>query len=188
MIAVVVERSDAYQAGRSGGRRGFDGHGRGAAGSPAPYTALSWMGPYLGGNLGYQWGAPDKGNADPAGTIRRRASPLWLAGRPIHVRRGNRPTVLQRGRYLRQLQVLEPLVRNAAWPRRIRPQQHSVLRHAGLAYGRGQAGATENNLHTGLAAGFGLEGGLTQNWPAKAGYLYIDFGGASDDLIGTSNG
>jgi opacity protein-like surface antigen len=51
-----------------------------------------------------------------------------------------------------------------------------------------QAGATENNLHTGLAAGFGLEGGLTQNWPAKAGYLYIDFDGATDDLIGTSNG
>jgi outer membrane immunogenic protein len=62
----------------------------------------------------------------------------------------------------------------------------------GLAYGRGQAGvqggATENNLHTGLPAGFSPEGGLTQNWPAKAGYLYIDFGGASDDLIGTSNG
>jgi outer membrane immunogenic protein len=58
----------------------------------------------------------------------------------------------------------------------------------GLAYGRRQAGVTENNLHTGPAAGFGLEVGLTQNWSAKAGYLYIDFGGATDDLIGTSNG
>ena len=59
----------------------------------------------------------------------------------------------------------------------------------GLAYGRGQldvAGLRETNLHTGLAAGFGLEVGLTHNWSVKAEGLFNDYGNQPYALIGTN--
>jgi outer membrane immunogenic protein len=163
-----------------------------AAGSPTPYTALSWMGPYLGGNLGYQRGAPGKGNADPAGTTGGgQARHGGQAGQFVFGAQTDRP-FSNAGDTFANYKFSNP------WFGMLRGRGGLALSNIlfygtlGLAYGRGQAGvqagATENNLHTGLAAGFGLEGGLTQNWPAKAGYLYIDFGGATDDLIGTSNG
>jgi len=156
-----------------------------AAGSPAPYTALSWMGPYLGGSLGYQWGAPGKGNGDPAGTTRGgQVRYDWQAREFVFGAETDRP-FSNAGDTFANYKFSNP------WFGMLRGRGGLALSNygtLGLAYGRGQAGATENNLHTGLAAGFGLEGGLTQNWPAKAGYLYIDLGGASDDLIGTSNG
>src|SRR5438876_616920 len=44
-------------------------------GSRAPYTvnqplnAFSWAGPYLGGNLGYNWGSVDNNPTKPAGLL-----------------------------------------------------------------------------------------------------------------------
>jgi outer membrane immunogenic protein len=44
-------------------------------GSRAPYTvnqplnAFSWAGPYLGGNLGYNWGSVDNNPAKPSGVL-----------------------------------------------------------------------------------------------------------------------
>jgi hypothetical protein len=59
----------------------------------------------------------------------------------------------------------------------------------GLAYGRGQldvAGLSGTNLHTGLAAGFGLEVGLTHNWSVKAEGLFNDYGNQPYAVIGTN--
>ena len=48
---------------------------------PAPYTAYSWLGPYVGGNLGYQWGALSNSGADPAGISGGgQAGYLWQSG------------------------------------------------------------------------------------------------------------
>jgi opacity protein-like surface antigen len=59
----------------------------------------------------------------------------------------------------------------------------------GLAYGRGQldvGGLSETNLHTGLAAGFGLEVGLTNSWSVKAEGLFNDYGNQPYAVIGTN--
>jgi outer membrane immunogenic protein len=151
-----------------------------AAGSPAPYTALSWMGPYLG--------ALDNSSAAPAGSSGGgQAGYSWQTGRFVFGSERDTP-FSNAGNTFANYKFSNP------WFGMLRGRDGLGLSNIlfygtlGLAYGRGQAGATENNLPAGLAAGFGLEGGLTQNWPAKAGYPYIDFGGATDDLIGTSNG
>ena len=155
-----------------------------AAGSPAPYTALSWMGPYLG--------ALDNSSAAPAGSSGGgQAGYSWQAGQFVFGSERDTP-LSNTGDTFANYKFSNPwfgMLRGRGGLGLSKILFYGTL---GLAYGRGQAGvqagATENNLHTGLAAGFGLEGGLTQNWPAKAGYPYIDFGGATDDLIGTSNG
>src|SRR4029078_13040033 len=38
--------------------------------APAPaYAAYSWMGPYIGANVGYQWGSVTHSAADPSGGV-----------------------------------------------------------------------------------------------------------------------
>jgi outer membrane immunogenic protein len=151
-----------------------------AAGSPSPYTALSWMGPYLG--------ALGNGGAAPAGSSGGgQAGYIRQAGQFVFGSETD-PPFSNAGDTFANYKFSNP------WFGTVRSSGGLALSNIlfygtlGLAYGRGQAGGTENNLHTGPAAGFGLEFGLTQNWPAKAGYLYIDFGGATDNLIGTRNG
>jgi outer membrane immunogenic protein len=158
---------------------------------PAPYyTAYSWLGPYVGGNLGYQWGALSNSGADPAGISGGgQAGYLWQSGQFVF----GVETDLQ---FSNASGTFADYKFSNPWFGTVRGRGGIALNNIlfygtlGLAYGRGQitlAGLTENNLHTGLAAGFGLEVGLTQNWSAKAEYLYIDFGSETYGLIGTSN-
>ncbi len=151
-----------------------------AAGSPAPYTALSWMGPYLG--------ALGNNSAAPAGSSGGgQAGSSWQAGQIVFGSETGAP-FSNAGDTFANYKFSNP------WFGILRRRGGLALSNIlfygtlGLAYGRGQAGVTENDLHAIPAAGFGLEGGLTQNWPATAGDLYIDFGSATDALIGTSNG
>jgi outer membrane immunogenic protein len=158
---------------------------------PAPYyTAYSWLGPYVGGNLGYQWGALSNSGADPAGISGGgQAGFNWQAGQFVFGVETDLEFSNASGTFA-NYKFSNP------WFGTVRGRGGIALNNIlfygtlGLAYGRGQvtlAGLTENNLHTGLAAGFGLEVGLTQNWSAKAEYLYIDFGSETYGLIGTSN-
>ena len=104
-------------------------------GSRAPYTvnqplnAYSWAGPYLGGNLGYAWGSVDNNPTKPSGFVGRRSGRLQLADRSVGVRRRRRHPGDRRRRYLRALEILQPLVRHRARPGRLCAQQHPVLRH-----------------------------------------------------------
>ena len=159
---------------------------------PAPYyTAFSWLGPYVGGNLGYQSGALSNSGADPAGISGGgQAGYVWQSGQFVF----GAETDLQ---FSNASDTFANYKFSNPWFGTVRGRAGIALNNIlfygtlGLAYGRGQvtlAGLTENNLHTGLAAGAGLEVGLTQNWSAKAEYLYIDFGSEAYGLIGTSTG
>ncbi len=160
-------------------------------GSTVPYAAFNWMGPYIGGNLGYQWGALGNSGADPAGfTGGGQAGFNWQSGQFVF----GVETDLQASN---SNDTFANYKFSNPWFGTVRGRGGFALNNIlfygtlGLAYGRGQvdvAGVMENNLHTGLAAGFGLEVGLTQNWSARAEYLYIDFGSQTYGLIGTSNG
>jgi outer membrane immunogenic protein len=140
-----------------------------AAGTPAPYTALSWMGPYLG-MLDSSSAAPGSSGGGQAGYSRQ-------AGQFVFGPETDAPFD-NPGDTFANYKFSNP------WFGMLRGRGGLALSNIlfygtlGLAYGRVRAGVT---------AGFGLEVGLTQNWPANAG-LYIDFGGATDDLIGTGNG
>jgi outer membrane immunogenic protein len=148
------------------------------------------LGPYIGGNLGYQRGALTNSGANPAGvTGGGQAGFNWQAGQFVF----GAETDLQ---FSNASDTFANYKFANPWFGTVRGRGGVALNNIlfygtlGLAYGRGQitlAGLTETNLHTGVAAGAGLEVGLTQNWSAKAEYLYIDFGSEAYGLLGTNN-
>ena len=143
--------------------------------TPGP-AGYSWMGPYLGGNIGYQWGRATGNSSDPSGVFGGvQAGFNWQAGRLVF---GGETDI----------QIAAAQERFAAWKfsnpwfgtlrARAGLAFDNVLVYgtAGLAYGRGElelAGGSESNVHYGWTAGLGLEVGISGNWSAKAEYLFI---------------
>jgi outer membrane immunogenic protein len=117
---------------------------------------------YIGGNFGYQWDTVTNSGADPAG---------FSGGGQVGYN-------WQIGQFVVGLETdLQASSANATfaayqfsnpWFGTVRGRGGIALNNIlfygtlGLAYGRGQV--DESNLHTGLAAGLGLEVGLTHNW------------------------
>ena len=88
------------------------------------------------------------------------------------------------------MEVFQSLVRHGARPRRLRVQQHPVLRHRRLAFGelRATTSACRNPHHAGWTLGAGAEFGFAPNWSAKIEYLYVDLANSNFVITGASNG
>jgi outer membrane immunogenic protein len=166
-------------------------------GSRPPYTvyqplnAFSWAGPYLGGNLGYNWGSVDNNPTKPSG----------LSG---GVQGGynwqNGPWVLG---VEGDLQIngaddtFAPWKFSNPWFGTVRGRAgyafNNILFYgtAGLAFGSVRAetfGLSESHTNAGWTVGVGAEFGLAQNWSAKIEYLYVDLADNNFSLTGASNG
>jgi len=158
--------------------------------APASIQSYSWLGPYLGVNLGYQWGRATNSPTDPHG----------IAG---GVQGGYN---FQSGQFVfggeTDLQISAADDTFAAWKfanpwfgtlrGRAGVALNNVLLYGtgGMAYGGGRAqvaGASESHTHLGWTAGLGLEVGFTPNWSAKAEYLYVDLGERGYGVTGTNN-
>jgi outer membrane immunogenic protein len=157
----------------------------------APGTGYVWTGPYVGANLGYQWGTATHTGADPNG----------FAG---GLQGGYN---LQIGQFVvgaeADLQLTAADDRFASWKfsnpwfgtlrARGGYAMNNILLYAtlGMAYGGGEfdpgGGGTETQTHVGWTAGAGIEVGLTQNWSAKFEYLYVDLSDQRYVLFGNSN-
>lgn len=155
--------------------------------TPAGYV---WTGPYVGANLGYQWGTATHTGADPHG----------FAG---GLQGGYN---LQLGQFVigaeTDLQLTDADDRFAAWKfsnpwfgtlrARGGYALNNILLYAtlGMAYGGGEidpgGGATETHTHVGWTAGAGMEVGLTPNWSAKVEYLYVDLSDQRYVLFGNT--
>src|SRR4051794_7745562 len=151
-------------------------------GSRAPYTvnqplnAFSWAGPYLGGNLGYNWGTVDNNLAKPSGLLGGvQAGYNWQSGPLVYGVEGDL-----------QLNGAEdtfaPWKFSNPWFGTVRGRVgyafNNVLIYAtgGLAYGSLRAetfGLSESHTNAGWTAGVGGEFGIAQNWTAKIEYLYV---------------
>lgn len=168
----------------------------GAADVPRPYatapylvSAHGWTGPYVGGQLGYQWGSM-------AG-----ARPSGIAG---GVRAGYNA---QAGAFVfggeADLNRSGAEDRFAGWKfsnpwfgtlrARVGYAFSNVLVYGtlGLAVGGGRAelgGASESRTHAGWAAGGGMEIGLTAAWSARVEYLYVDLSDRPYGLTGANHG
>jgi outer membrane immunogenic protein len=146
----------------------------------APYPAYptyNWIGPYIGVNLGYQWGSATNSGANPSGILGgAQGGYNWQIGEFVFGAEAD-------------LQFSGADDMFAAWKfsnpwfgtlrGRAGYAMNNVMLYAtfGLAYGGGSiqiAGLTESNTHVGWAAGAGMEVGLTPNWSAKAEYLFVD--------------
>ncbi|RTE90782.1 porin family protein [Bradyrhizobium sp. LVM 105] len=166
-------------------------------GQRAPYTvnqplnAYSWAGPYLGGNIGYEWGSVDNNPSKPSG---------FVGGVQAGYNFQNGPWVFG---VEGDIQVsgaddtFAPWKFSNPWFGTLRGRAgyafNNVLFYgtAGLAFGelRGQTfGWAESHTTAGWTIGGGAEVGLAPNWSAKLEYLYIDLSTSQFAITGVSNG
>lgn len=159
--------------------------------APPPMAMYSWMGPYIGANLGYQWGSTTNNPTEPAGIQGGvQAGFNWQSGQFVF---GGETDI--------QLSAADdtfaPYKFSNPWFGTLRGRagfaMNNVLFYgtAGLAYGgvTGEvAGLSETRTHIGWTAGAGVEVGFTPNWSAKAEYLYVDLADRGYSVTGTNNG
>jgi outer membrane immunogenic protein len=161
----------------------------GGPASYAPYV-YSWTGPYLGGNLGYQWGTLSNSGARPSGIAgggqggyNFQFGPMVVGGE-ADLQFSNANDTFANYKF------------SNPWFGTVRGRagyaMNNILYYAtlGLAYGRGHVavgGMGEDNLHGGWVAGGGLGVGLARSWSVRAEFLYIDLGSETYTLTGTSN-
>jgi outer membrane immunogenic protein len=159
--------------------------------APAPIGAYSWTGPYLGLNLGYQWGYTTNNPTRPSGTAGGiQAGYNWQSGQFVYG--GEMDLSLSAAE-----EVFAPWKFSNPWFGTLRGRVGFALNNilfygtAGLAYGgvRGENPAlSESKTHIGWTAGAGMEVGLTPNWSARVEYLYIDLADRGYLATGTNNG
>jgi outer membrane immunogenic protein len=159
----------------------------------SPIRGYSWQGPYVGANLGYQWGATTNNPTDPSG----------VAG---GLQAGYN---FQRGQFVFGIETdiqlsgaedrFAPWKFSNPWFGTLRGRGGYALNNVmlygttGLAYGmlRGQntlTGLSESTTDVGWVIGAGMEVALLGNWSVRAEYLYVDLGERPYSLTGTRNG
>jgi len=166
-------------------------------GQRAPYTvnqplnAYSWAGPYLGGNIGYEWGSVDNNPAKPSG---------FAGGVQAGYNFQNGPWVFGVEGDIQAAgadDTFAPWKFSNPWFGTLRGRAgyafSNVLFYgtAGLAFGelRSQTfGWTESHTSAGWTIGAGAELGLAPNWSVKLEYLYIDLSTSQFAITGVSNG
>ena len=168
-----------------------------AAAEIAPYAApaarhMFWQGPYVGANLGFQWGLATNIASKPSGVAGGLQSGYgWQIGSFVF---GGET----------DLQLSDADHRFAGW--KFSNPWFGTLRArsgiatgnllfygtVGLAYGtlvaRNAAGVSESRTSAGWAAGAGVEAALMANWTARAEYLYVDLNDRSFVLTGANHG
>lgn len=159
--------------------------------APAPASAAySWMGPYIGVNLGYLWGEVSRSSSEPSGgVLGLQAGYNWQSG----------PLVLGvetdiQGSNADDMEGARKF--SSSWfgstRGRVGYAMNNVLAYGtgGLAYGDlelATAGLSESRMHFGWALGVGAEVGLVPNWTARVEYLYLDLTNKKY-FTGTSHG
>ncbi|WP_407187357.1 outer membrane protein [Bradyrhizobium centrosematis] len=166
-------------------------------GQRAPYTvnqplnAYSWAGPYLGGNIGYEWGSVDNNPSKPSG---------FVGGVQAGYNFQNGPWVFGVEGDIQATgadDTFAPWKFSNPWFGTLRGRAGYAFSNvmfygtAGLAFGelRGQTfGWAESHTTAGWTIGAGAEVGLAPNWSAKLEYLYIDLSTSQFAITGVSNG
>jgi outer membrane immunogenic protein len=166
-------------------------------GSRAPYTVnqplnvYSWAGPYLGGNIGWDWGSVDNNPTKPSGFVGgAQAGYNWQNGPWVFGVEGDLQGT-------GASDTFAPWKFSNPWFGTVRGRAGYALNNvlfygtAGLAFGElsGQTfGLTETHTNAGWTVGLGAEVGLAQNWSAKVAYLYVDLNDSNFTITGVQNG
>ena len=166
-------------------------------GQRAPYTvnqplnAYSWAGPYLGGNIGYEWGSVDNNPSKPSGFVGGVQAGYNFQNGPFVF--GVEGDIQATGAE----DTFAPWKFSNPWFGTLRGRAgyafSNVLFYgtAGLAFGELRAqtfGWSESHTTAGWTIGAGAEVGLAPNWSAKLEYLYIDLSTSQFAITGVSNG
>jgi outer membrane immunogenic protein len=156
-----------------------------------PLNVYSWAGPYLGGNLGYDWGTVSNNVTKPSGFVGgAQAGYNWQSGNWVFGVEGD-------------IQVtgaddtFAPWKFSNPWFGTVRGRAGYAFSNifffgtGGLAFGELRAetfGLSESHVNAGWTLGAGAEVGLPQNWSAKIEYLYVDLSESRFMITGTNNG
>lgn len=163
----------------------------------APYTVnqplngYSWAGPYLGGNLSYNWGEVTHNPTRPSGFAGGvQAGYNWQSGPLVFGVEGD----LQANS---ADDTFAPWKFSNPWFGTVRGRVGYAINNvlfygtAGLAFGELEGstyGLSESHTTAGWTVGAGAEFGLTQNWTAKIEYLYVDLSTNRFSITGMPNG
>jgi outer membrane immunogenic protein len=157
-----------------------------------PLNSYSWAGPYLGGNLGYDWGSVSRNPTQPAGLVGGvQAGYNWQNGPWVFGAEGD---IEATG----ASDTFAPWKFSNPWFGTVRGRVGYALSNVlfygtgGLAFGelRGETfGLAESHTTAGWTVGLGAEVGLNQNWSAKIEYLYVDLSESNFTTVtGVPNG
>ncbi len=159
--------------------------------APPPPMVYRWMGPYIGANLGYQFGSASNNPTEPSGIMGGlQAGYNWQNGNLVF---GVETDINLSGAD----DVFAPWKFSNPWFGTLRGRlgfaANNVLFYGtgGLAYGGlelQQNLLSEDKTHLGWTVGAGMEFGLTQQWSAKLEYLYLSYADRSYSISGTSVG
>ena len=159
--------------------------------APPPPMIYRWTGPYIGANLGYQFGETSNNPTEPSGIAGGlQAGYNWQSGNFVFG--GETDINLSNAN-----DVFAPWKFSNPWFGTLRARAgiafNNVLFYAtgGLAYGGIDAervGLSETQTHLGWTAGGGVEFGITQAWSAKVEYLYLSYAERAYSVTGTDNG
>jgi outer membrane immunogenic protein len=158
----------------------------------APLSAYSWTGLYLGGNLGYEWGATSNNPTRPSGFAGGAQAGYNLqTGQFVF---GGEADIQLSGAN----DTFAPWKFSNPWFGTLRGRAGYAVNNfliygtAGIAFGELQAQTvgllSESHTNVGWAAGAGVEAGIAANWSAKVEYLFVDLASSTYALTGTSNG
>ena len=158
--------------------------------APAP-LASTWAGPYLGANVGYQWGHVDNNPTKPSGLAGGiEAGYNWQRGQFVF---GAETDISLSGAD----DTFAPWQFSNPWFGTLRGRAGVTIGNvllfgtAGLAYGDlrvESSNLTESHTSLGWAAGAGMEVAFTPRWSAKAEWLYLDLADRAYSLTGANNG
>jgi len=156
-----------------------------------PLNMYSWAGPYLGGNIGWNWGAVDNNPTKPSGFEGgAQAGYNWQTGPWVFGIEGD---IQGTG----ASDTFAPWKFSNPWFGTVRGRAGYALNNVlfygtgGLAFGEltGQTfGLSESHTNAGWTLGVGAEVGLARNWSAKVEYLYVDLNDSNFVITGNQNG
>ena len=156
-----------------------------------PLNMYSWAGPYLGGNIGWDWGSVDNNPTKPSGLV---------GGAQAGYNRQTGPWVFGIEGDLEATgasDTFAPWKFSNPWFGTVRGRAGYALSNilfygtGGLAFGElsGQTfGLSESHTNAGWTVGLGAEVGLARNWSAKVEYLYVDLNDSNFVITGAQNG
>jgi len=157
-----------------------------------PLNTYSWMGPYIGGNLGWNWGSVDNNPTKPSGFVGGvQAGYNWQNGPWVFGLEGD---IQGNG----ASDTFAPWKFSNPWFGTVRGRVGYALNNVlfygtgGLAFGglTGQTfgGLSETHTNAGWTLGLGAEVGLARNWSAKVEYLYVDLNDSNFAITKAQNG
>ena len=167
-------------------------YGRGPYTVNQPLNMYSWAGPYIGGNIGWDWGSVDNNPTKPSGFVGgAQAGYNWQTGPWVFGIEGDLQGT-------GASDTFAPWKFSNPWFGTVRGRAGYALNNvllygtAGLAFGEltGQTFGSLSESHTnaGWTVGLGAEVGLAQNWSAKVEYLYVDLNDSNFTITGAQNG